>query len=102
MGVAGGSVSFICAASGSPLPNITWMKDGERIEYDGEQVSIRIDQDDTSVSTTLRLTDLSLADEGGYLCIASNNLASLQQTVSNQANLTVQCKWRQDHLNRRE
>ena len=66
------TVTFHCNASGSPTPNITWVKDGLIV----------------STGDTLSLTaERNLS--GKYWCLANNGLGI---TIKAEANLVVQCE----------
>ena len=64
--------TFQCAATGNPVPKITWVKDG-----------MTVSQEETLKFETNR------NDSGKYWCLAENGLNS---TVNAGANLDVQCK----------
>ncbi|NXK72500.1 HMCN2 protein, partial [Amazona guildingii] len=61
----GSDVTFTCDATGSPAPAVTWLKDGEPLQWQ----SIR----DPS-SPRLSLTDVGPADAGVYSCLAANEV----------------------------
>lgn len=62
-------VEFECAASGRPLPSITWAKNGEKIVA-SEYFVIEANR--------LRILGLVKTDQGVYQCIASNDLGTSQ------------------------
>ena len=74
--LAGGNIFLHCAASGIPLPDIVWYKDGQVVPRD-ERVEIinaspEQTQDTTVAQITLSIADLRLPDEGNYTCEANN------------------------------
>ncbi|XP_059334168.1 hemicentin-1 [Ammospiza nelsoni] len=58
-------ISLVCEASGIPLPAITWLKNGLPITLNS---SVRI----LSGGQTLRLSPVSVANEGHYTCVVTN------------------------------
>ena len=68
----GSSANFACNASGIPPPNITWTrqngKSGNIIVAD----SVKYKVVSTSGSSQLTIKDVSVEDQGYYLCNASN------------------------------
>ncbi|XP_073993538.1 neurotrimin-like isoform X2 [Rhodnius prolixus] len=76
----GSNVSFKCAASGSPPPNITWRREGgEPIPLNDKEV-LSIDGPEFNITRVNRL------HMGAYLCIASNGVPP---TVSKRIMLIV-------------
>ena len=56
----GGTANLTCKISkGLPKPQLSWLKDGERMDKDAK--------------TTLILTNVTDEDEGEYTCIAQND-----------------------------
>ncbi|XP_065905337.1 hemicentin-1-like isoform X3 [Dysidea avara] len=68
--VLGGSVVFTCTATGIPLPNITWMD--ENIILMGSDMIIN----DTTIQSTLTLSNLQDDDFDNYTCTATNMFGS--------------------------
>lgn len=68
----GSSASFACNASGIPLPNIIWIRQngnsGNKIVAD----SLKYQVASTPGSSQLTIKDVSVEDQGYYLCNASN------------------------------
>ena len=74
---AGQNVTLTCIASGDPIPNITWTKDG-------------VSQDHFNVSGhKLHLVNLQRKDVGSYRCTASNRYGS---DASSASIVGVNCK----------
>ncbi|XP_042642365.1 hemicentin-2 [Tyto alba] len=59
----GSNVTFSCEATGSPAPAVTWLKDGEPLGRQGNQVP---------GSPRLSLVAVGPADAGVYSCLAAN------------------------------
>ncbi|XP_073992990.1 neurotrimin-like isoform X4 [Rhodnius prolixus] len=77
----GSNVSFRCAASGSPPPNITWRREA------GEAISLGNGVEVNSVEgPVLNITKVNRLHMGAYLCIASNGVPP---TVSKRIMLIV-------------
>ncbi|XP_065214179.1 peroxidasin [Planococcus citri] len=64
------SVLLLCKARGYPKPRISWKKDGYNIDFGNG----KYDQE----SDGLVIKSISLADEGKYECIASNDVATVK------------------------
>ncbi|KAM6193100.1 hemicentin-2 [Sarcoramphus papa] len=61
----GSDITFTCEATGSPAPVVTWLKDGEPLGWQSNQVP---------GSPRLSLTAVGLADAGVYSCLAANEV----------------------------
>uniref|UniRef100_H2YT92 Ig-like domain-containing protein n=1 Tax=Ciona savignyi TaxID=51511 RepID=H2YT92_CIOSA len=72
-------VSMQCVATGNPLPDIVWRKDGETVS--GDEVGLVI-----SSAGSLTLASAALDDAGSYKCVATNIAGSAE----NNMRLTVQ------------
>jgi len=87
----GSSVSLECRADGVPLPDITWLKDGELIlassDEDKYQITRRVvpegirPQFSESVISVLNITAVSPSDSGNYTCKAFNSFGSRRQLL---------------------
>ena len=69
----GNTATFLCYASGNPVPEITWIKD-ERVVGREETLTFETHKEST----------------GEYLCVADNGLSD---TANASAYLNVQCKY---------
>lgn len=67
----GMSATLECEVIGSPVPSITWFKDGERVED-----TARYQTRSNGKRATLTVTNATLDDEGDYKCVAENPLGS--------------------------
>ena len=65
------TVTFSCSASGIPLPDITWYKDGTPLDTLVENITVTTNST-TSVTSVLVLSQLVLMDAGQYSCNASD------------------------------
>ncbi|XP_072924860.1 receptor-type tyrosine-protein phosphatase S-like isoform X13 [Hemitrygon akajei] len=82
IGVSGGVASFVCQATGSPKPRVTWNKKGKRVSSQRFEV---IEFDD-GAGAVLRIQPLRTPrDEAVYECQATNALGDVTAT----AKLTV-------------
>ncbi|XP_037102729.1 immunoglobulin superfamily DCC subclass member 3 [Syngnathus acus] len=74
----GTTAIFTCQAQGEPEPQLTWLKNGQILEPDG-QIKLR------NNNSTLTIYSISQDDEAIYQCIAENSAGSTQAS----ARLTV-------------
>ncbi|KAJ8402148.1 hypothetical protein AAFF_G00370130 [Aldrovandia affinis] len=66
---SGSSVRFVCAAKGSPAPNITWLFNANQIAPSNRhQVS----------GSSLRIAAVTSQDQGVYQCLLDNGIGSAQ------------------------
>lgn len=81
-------VSFTCSASGVPLPDISWLKDGSLLNSDAYNIT-----DTTNgtylVRSVLVIENLQLTSAGKYSCTAFNNLTTGQETDTESFTLQV-------------
>uniref|UniRef100_A0A8D2KTM3 Hemicentin 1 n=1 Tax=Varanus komodoensis TaxID=61221 RepID=A0A8D2KTM3_VARKO len=69
------SVVLTCEATGNPIPEVTWLKDGQPFqEADGHQLM--------SNGHLLHLINAQVADTGRYTCIASNSAGDKSKSFS--------------------
>ena len=68
----GSSASFTCNASGIPSPNIIWTRQNRKSENRIVADSVKYQVASTSGSSQLTIKDVSVEDQGYYLCNASN------------------------------
>ena len=78
----GENVTFTCDADGNPTPTFSWTKDGSVVN-----TSSRITFNENNKNLTI--TNVSRGDSGEYICVATNNVKTVQ---SNSSTLNVQCK----------
>ena len=71
------NVTFTCTATGIPLPTITWM------DQDGNIVGTTSDMviNDTTIQSTLSLSNLQDDDFDNYTCTATNMFGSDDATA---------------------
>ncbi|KAK7166474.1 hypothetical protein R3I93_006291 [Phoxinus phoxinus] len=78
IGVQGGVASFVCQATGDPLPTITWSRKGKKVTNQRFEV---IDFEDGSGSV-LRVQPLRTPrDEAIYECVASNDRGEISAST---------------------
>ncbi|XP_023961842.2 hemicentin-2 isoform X1 [Chrysemys picta bellii] len=70
--VTDSAVTFTCAASGSPLPTLTWLKDGEPLILQNNLVP-------NGPGTRLYLESVQPADSGVYSCVAGNKAGEVSK-----------------------
>ena len=73
----GGKIKLKCKIAGSPLPKVTWLKDGRPLHHDFH-ISIKSKRK----RSILRLSDAQGRDGGKYTCRATNVLGEQSQTTS--------------------
>ena len=81
------TVSFSCSASGVPLPDISWYKDGYLLDTSSNNITDSANE--TSVTSVLVLSDLILSDAGLYICNASHPVSG---TDTREFTFTIQSK----------
>uniref|UniRef100_A0A224YXI4 Peroxidase n=1 Tax=Rhipicephalus zambeziensis TaxID=60191 RepID=A0A224YXI4_9ACAR len=64
----GENVEFICSGAGSPAPELSWYKDGQRVTPDGETVKV------LHSGKVLRLQAVARQAQGVYTCHAENTV----------------------------
>ena len=92
---AGGTARLYCNATGFPIPDIVWFKNGTPVS----------DLSDTRITPTrteildellavgiLSIRGPVLSDNGLYSCNASNSLKTAEVVSSDSAELFVQCE----------
>ena len=75
-------MTFTCDADGNPTPTFSWTKDGSVVN-----TTLRITFNENNKNLTI--TNVSRGDSGKYICVATNNVKTVQ---SNSSTLNVQCK----------
>ena len=78
----GENVTFTCNAVGNPTPTFSWTRDGSVVN-----TTSRITFNENN--KTLTITNVIRGDSGEYICVATNNVNTVQ---SNPSTLNVQCK----------
>ena len=77
--VSGSTVDLVCRAYGIPLPNITWTKDGVRLNNTDRISTYGSVITDGHGGVTLarslkRISSLQPSDGGQYSCVADNSI----------------------------
>ncbi|XP_003376079.1 putative immunoglobulin I-set domain protein [Trichinella spiralis] len=65
------NLNISCQATGNPLPEITWLRDGERLEEEKIQIS----------KGYLTIQSLKESDAGKYSCLASNDIGQISYDI---------------------
>ena len=79
----GDNVTLSCNASGNPVPEISWTRDGSLVSSGDQRISFE------AGNIQLTITNVSRADTGEYRCVADNSEGN---DTSNATTLDVQCK----------
>ena len=87
--IAGSDMSLVCSAKGSPRPTIVWLLNGVKVEESNRLTIEDKPHGGDSVTSTLKVLNVSASDEGVYQCQAANRF----ETVAAQALRTVKSKW---------
>ncbi|ETE68709.1 Hemicentin-1, partial [Ophiophagus hannah] len=71
----GHGITLTCEVTGNPIPEITWLKDGQTfLQDDGYQLM--------SSGRFLQITNSQVADTGRYTCVASNTAGDKRKSFS--------------------
>ncbi|XP_034265503.1 hemicentin-1 isoform X1 [Pantherophis guttatus] len=71
----GHGITLTCEVTGNPIPEITWLKDGQTLlQDDGYQFM--------SSGRFLQITNAQVADTGRYTCVASNTAGDKRKSFS--------------------
>ena len=98
----GGSVEFSCNATGYPLPNILWLRNGIEVQITENPLdpsktftamTIQLINNTEVIVSVLRIDQVDLTNAGNYSCVATNNLTETLSDTSVEALLSVQCKF---------
>ncbi|XP_009996158.1 PREDICTED: hemicentin-1 [Chaetura pelagica] len=68
-------VTLTCEMTGNPVPQISWMKDGQALAEDGDHKFL-------SSGRFLQITNAQVTDTGRYTCIASNTAGDKSKSYS--------------------
>lgn len=74
--IEGSSVTIACEASGKPLPDVAWIRNGV-VKSSGKKFAI------------LKFSNISRMDKGGYTCQANNSV----EVTSINTRIVVYCKY---------
>ena len=94
---AGEMIVFTCNTEGSPLPNITWYKNGDEV-FETGNINISMLTVGSRVISNLTITDATRFDDGDYWCNATNFRFVLFESMSPVTSLTVFCKYKVNDL----
>ena len=88
----GDMASFICQATGNPVPYISWYFSNVLITNETNVDKYNVTQsalNTTTISSTLTIYSLESSDVGTYRCNATNVIS----TITSSGVLTVNGKW---------
>ena len=88
----GEMASFICQATGNPIPYISWYFNNVLISNETNVDKYNITQstlNTTTISSTLTIYSLESSDVGTYICNATNVIS----TITSSGVLTVNGEW---------
>ena len=71
-----GPIELKCAVSGSPIPSLSWLKNGDELSsQDAAQVRYYEGR------AVLTISSVTSSDSGMYQCLAENNVGNVQATA---------------------
>ena len=76
------SAHLTCLAHGYPLPLVRWRKNGEVLTEDKPYKVSRNSTTETSVISTLNISEVSRDDNGTFVCEVSNALAKFENKLN--------------------
>uniref|UniRef100_A0A8C3XYG7 Hemicentin-1 n=1 Tax=Catharus ustulatus TaxID=91951 RepID=A0A8C3XYG7_CATUS len=68
-------VTLVCEVTGNPMPQVTWLKDGQALVEAGDPRIV-------SSGQSLHISEAQLLDTGRYTCLASNTAGDRSKTYS--------------------
>uniref|UniRef100_A0A8C3N479 Hemicentin-1 n=1 Tax=Geospiza parvula TaxID=87175 RepID=A0A8C3N479_GEOPR len=68
-------VTLTCEVTGNPVPQVTWLKDGQALAEAGDPRIV-------SSGRSLQISEAQLLDTGRYTCVASNTAGDRSKTYS--------------------
>ena len=79
--IIGDTAELQCRAFGVPAPDISWEMDGSTLNS-SDRVSITEGTSNTNTSySLLRISNVSLSDNGTYTCVADNGVVSRDSVI---------------------
>ena len=90
IGIVSEAITLDCRATGSPVPDIAWLKDGDVINGSSDNnIDIVVFKEGITSTSNLTLSSLFFNDSANYTCQASNNLVSQQLDESQPAVIVI-------------
>ncbi|XP_022701070.1 Down syndrome cell adhesion molecule-like protein Dscam2 [Varroa jacobsoni] len=78
----GERLSLRCVATGSPLPQVSWLLDGQPVSESGStQQGDFVQPDGFAVVSFVNISALRVTDGGDYSCRASNDVGTVEHTA---------------------
>lgn len=70
-----------CTVTASPLGSTNWEREGKRIENSWKYRSEAYNEDEHTITLSLRIRSVDKSDFGEYTCVALNHLGSDSETM---------------------
>ena len=70
-------IEFKCAVTGSPVPSLSWLKNGNKLISNGRTRIVY-----HKGETVLTISSISSSDNGIYQCFARNEVGNIQASAS--------------------
>ena len=78
----GSPLTLTCASSGSPPDTFIWMKDGIVITNSFSFTAVNHTKTSAVFSTNYTISNLTIKDNGTYMCIVSNPIGIDNKTIT--------------------
>ena len=75
----GADIELMCVFVGSPSPQITWYKDGQKLAENDSQVTVTLN---SRCEAFLKLKSVTLLDAGKYGCEGDNLAGSVRGNIT--------------------
>ena len=75
----GADIEFMCVFVGSPSPQVTWYKDGQKLADNDSQVTVTLNN---KCEAFLKLKSVTLLDAGKYECEGGNFVGNVRGNIT--------------------
>ena len=75
----GADIEFMCVFVGSPSPQVTWYKDGQKLADNDSQVTVTLNN---KCEAFLKLKSVTLIDAGKYGCEGNNVAGNVRGNIT--------------------